>query len=105
MHQVPALLTSVILLTFQAFNPPTATPLPDSKPIKFGILGAAAIAPPALISPIKSHPEAVVYAVAARDKERAVVYGKKYGIEKVYGGPNGYQGQLVRQGAMDFAPN
>jgi hypothetical protein len=35
-----------------------------------------------------------VYAVAARDKVRAEVYGKKHGIEKVYGGPNGYQGQF-----------
>jgi predicted dehydrogenase len=66
--------------------------LPDSKPIKFGILGAANIAPPALINPAKSHPEVIIYAVAARDKNRAVAYGKKYGIEKIYGGPNGYQG-------------
>lgn len=76
----------------QANNPPIAQALPDSKPIKFGILGAANIAPSALINPAKSHPEATVYAVAARDINKAVAYGKKHGIEKIYSGPNGYQG-------------
>jgi predicted dehydrogenase len=60
--------------------------------IKFGILGAAQIAPQALISPSKSHPEVEVYAVAARDEKKARDFGKKYGIPKVYGGKNGYQG-------------
>jgi predicted dehydrogenase len=50
-------------------NPPEAKPLPDSKPLRFGFLGAAAIALMAFIAPVKSHPEAVVYAVAARSKE------------------------------------
>jgi len=76
---------------YTIFNPPVAQPLPDSEPIKFGILGAAAIAPDALINPAKSHPEAVVYAVAARNKERADAFAKKHGIGKAYGGPNGYQ--------------
>jgi predicted dehydrogenase len=67
---------------------------PDVKPIKFGVLGAAAIAPSALIYPVKSHPEAVVYAVAARDKARADAFAKKYKIPKTYGGPNGYQGAI-----------
>lgn len=62
-----------------------------SKPIKFGILGAAKIAPFALISPAKSHPEVEVYAVAARDERRALDFGKKHGIPKIYGGHNGYQ--------------
>ncbi|KAK7024992.1 hypothetical protein R3P38DRAFT_2952158 [Favolaschia claudopus] len=39
-------------------QPTEAAPLSDSKPLKFGILGAAAIAPSALITPAKSHPEA-----------------------------------------------
>ncbi|KAF5383625.1 hypothetical protein D9615_003556 [Tricholomella constricta] len=76
---------------FTALSPPASQPSPDSKPLKFGILGAAAIAPIALISPAKNHPETVVYAVAARDKARAAAFAKKYGIEKVYGGPTGYQ--------------
>ncbi|KAK0470779.1 NAD(P)-binding protein [Armillaria novae-zelandiae] len=82
---------SFLKRVYNAASPPVAAPLPDSKPIKFGIIGAAAIAPDAIINPAKSHPEAVVYAVAARDIHRAKAYAKKYGIEKVYGGPNGYQ--------------
>ncbi|KAJ7708864.1 hypothetical protein B0H17DRAFT_367481 [Mycena rosella] len=42
-------------------------------PLKFGILGAAAVAPDALINPAKSHPEAVVYVVAADSQDRATV--------------------------------
>lgn len=74
-----------------AINPPSASPLQDSIPIKFGILGAAAIAPAALISAAKSHPEVVVYAIAARDKNRAAAFAKKHSVSKVYGGPSGYQ--------------
>ncbi|KAJ7766203.1 NAD(P)-binding protein [Mycena metata] len=69
----------------KAFNPPEAKPLPNVKPLKFGILGAAAIAPDALLTPVKSHPEAVVHAVAARDKARAGAFAKKHGIAKAYG--------------------
>jgi len=58
---------------------------PSQKPLKFGILGAANIAPNALILPARSHPEVVVYAVAARRKEKAEAFAKKYGIEKAYG--------------------
>ncbi|KAK6984064.1 hypothetical protein R3P38DRAFT_3108960 [Favolaschia claudopus] len=72
-------------------NPPEAKPSPGSKPLKFGVLGAADIAPTALIVPVKSHPEAVVYAVAARNKDNAASFAKKHGIEKVFGGANGYQ--------------
>ena len=60
-------------------------------PIRFGILGAANIAPYALIIPSKSHPEAVVYAVAARDHKRAEQFAKKHGIEKVHAS---YQGAV-----------
>ncbi|KAF8878869.1 hypothetical protein BD779DRAFT_1553586 [Infundibulicybe gibba] len=74
-----------------AFNPPLAPQIAGVSPLRFGILGAAAIAPIALISPAKSHPEVVVHAVAARDIARAEAYAKKYGIEKFYGGPRGYQ--------------
>jgi predicted dehydrogenase len=50
-------------------NSPEAKPLPDSKPLRFGVLGAAEIVLMAFIAPVKSHSEAVVYAVAARSKE------------------------------------
>jgi len=75
-------------------NPPRVPS--DSNAIKFGILGAAGIAPPALITPALSHPEVVVYAVAARDMIKAEAFAKKHSIPKVYGGPNGYQGMYVR---------
>ncbi|EGN98488.1 hypothetical protein SERLA73DRAFT_183526 [Serpula lacrymans var. lacrymans S7.3] len=54
-------------------------------PLKFGILGAAAIAPAALINPAQSHSDVVVYAIAARDPKRAEAFAEKYGIEKWYG--------------------
>ncbi|KAK7038504.1 hypothetical protein R3P38DRAFT_3475601 [Favolaschia claudopus] len=72
-------------------NPPGAKPSPGSKPLKFGVLGAADIAPTALIVPVKSHPEAVVYAIAARNKDKAAAFARKHGIAKVFGGVNGYQ--------------
>lgn len=75
------------------FNPPKVEISTEGSPIRFGILGAANIAPMALITPVKSHPEAVVYAVAARSLDKATAYAKKHGIEKVYGGPQAYQGK------------
>jgi len=70
---------------------PPVTVTAASQPVKFGILGAAAIAPTALISPANTHPEVQVYAVAARDQKRAEAFAKKHGIEKAYGGSTGYQ--------------
>ncbi|KAG5634295.1 hypothetical protein H0H81_002506 [Sphagnurus paluster] len=87
-----------------AINPPASQPSLDSKPLKFGILGAAAIAPSALILPVRSHPEAVVYAVAARDASRAAAYAKKHGIPKAYGGPTGYQ-ELLDDPEIDVIYN
>jgi predicted dehydrogenase len=51
-------------------------------PLRIGILGAARIAPMALIRPARSVPEARVTAVAARDPERARAFAAKHGIEK-----------------------
>ncbi|KIY45672.1 NAD(P)-binding protein [Fistulina hepatica ATCC 64428] len=78
-------LVGLITRLYKLVYPPGVHLSTDPKPLKFGILGAAAIAPFALISPAKSHPEAVVYGVAARDRARADVYAKKHGIPKVYG--------------------
>lgn len=78
---------------WQALNPP-ASPIPTS-PLRFGILGAANIAPIALISPASNHPETIVYAVAARDPKKAEAYAKKYAIGKVYSGPTGYQSTRI----------
>lgn len=51
------------------------------------------IAPIALIVPAKSHPEAIIHAVAARDLGKAQRYAKRHGISKAYGGSNAYQGR------------
>ncbi|KAG8214623.1 hypothetical protein J3R82DRAFT_9699 [Butyriboletus roseoflavus] len=76
-------------------NPPAPSgALGDSAPLKFGILGAARIAPPALITPAKSHAEVEIYAVAARDIDKAEKFARKYDIKKWYGGQNGYQDLL-----------
>jgi predicted dehydrogenase len=63
--------------------------------LRFGILGAAKIAPNALILPVKNHPDAVVKAIAARDQGRADSFAKTYGIPKAYGGPGAYQSTSV----------
>jgi predicted dehydrogenase len=57
--------------------------------LRFGILGAANIAPLALITPAQSHEDVVVLAVAARNRAKAEEYAKKHGIPKVHGS---YQG-------------
>ena len=79
-----------LLCYLQVFNPPTPE-APTESPLRFGILGAANIAPIALIYPVKSHPDAVVKAVAARDQNRADAFAKKHGIPTAYGGPGAYQ--------------
>jgi hypothetical protein len=71
-------------------------------PLKIGILGAAAIAPPALVLPAKSHPEVELYAVAARDISRAEKFAKKHGFKKWYGGEDGYQGKLDNTLTLTF---
>ncbi len=53
-------------------------------PLRIGVLGAARIAPSALINPAKDNPEVVVEAVAARDGSRARAFAAKHGIERVH---------------------
>ncbi len=79
----------------QALNP---TPVPKlDGALRCGILGAARIAPPAIINPARTHPEFVIAAVAARDQVKAEAFAKKHGIEKVYSGATGYQGSISLQ--------
>jgi predicted dehydrogenase len=54
-----------------------------SEPLRFGILGAARIAPHALIRPASKNPEAQVEVVAARDRERAAAFARRHGIPRV----------------------
>ncbi|WQF86284.1 Putative gfo/Idh/MocA-like oxidoreductase, NAD(P)-binding domain superfamily [Colletotrichum destructivum] len=63
------------------FNPPVAPKQDDA--IRFGILGAARIAPVALIIPAISHGEVVVQSVAARDRTKAAAFAAKHGIPDV----------------------
>lgn len=52
--------------------------------VRIGILGAARIAPLALINPAKDNPEVSVVAVAARDRDRAQSFAAEHGIPRVY---------------------
>ncbi|KAL4071626.1 hypothetical protein V8B97DRAFT_1899795 [Scleroderma yunnanense] len=86
-------------------NPPVVPKVSENgTPLKTGILGAANIAPIALIYPAKSHPDVEVYAVAARDITRAEQFAKKHGINKWFGGQNGYQ-QLLDDPDIDAVYN
>ena len=59
--------------------------------LRIGVLGAARIAPSALIRPAARLPAAVVTAVAARDPERARRFAAKHGVPTVH---SGYQALL-----------
>ena len=54
-----------------------------STKVRFGVLGAARIAPPALIRPAADNPEATVEVVGARDLERATAYARRHRIPRV----------------------
>ena len=56
----------------------------DTGQLRIGILGAARIAPSALIAPARANSEVVVAAVAARDGARARAYAAKHGITGVH---------------------
>ncbi|MGI5504636.1 Gfo/Idh/MocA family protein [Lentzea sp. CA-135723] len=53
--------------------------------VRIGVLGAATIAPTAVIRPARSSTVAEVVAVAARSSERAQVFADKHGIARVHG--------------------
>jgi predicted dehydrogenase len=55
-----------------------------TKPLRIGILGAARIAPTALLRPARELPEVEVAAVAARDPKRASAFARKHGISSVH---------------------
>jgi predicted dehydrogenase len=53
-------------------------------PLRIGILGAARIAPTALINPAKANADVVVGAIAARDASRAQAFAAKHNIARVH---------------------
>jgi predicted dehydrogenase len=57
----------------------------DPRPLRLGILGAARIAPMALVRPAKRVPGVSVAAVAARDPARAERFARRHGIARVHG--------------------
>ncbi|KAJ7115825.1 hypothetical protein C8R44DRAFT_880238 [Mycena epipterygia] len=52
------------------------------RPLNFGCLGAANIAPGAIVKPSRTHPEVILYAVAARNPKRADAFAKEHGFER-----------------------
>lgn len=52
-------------------------------PLRIGILGAAKIAPPAVIAPARDNPDFVISAVGARDPARAKAYADEHKIAHV----------------------
>ncbi|HUO39106.1 MAG TPA: Gfo/Idh/MocA family oxidoreductase [Mycobacterium sp.] len=55
-----------------------------AAPLRIGILGAARIAPMALVTPARRNAEVVVAAVAARDGSRARAFAAKHDIARVH---------------------
>ncbi len=56
---------------------------PVTQPLRVGVLGAAKIAPKALLVPARLHPDVEVTAVAARDEAAARAYAEAQGIPRV----------------------
>lgn len=56
-----------------------------TQPLRFGVLGAARIAPNAFVRPISKIDSAVVTRVAARDRGRATTFASENGIPEVSG--------------------
>jgi predicted dehydrogenase len=54
------------------------------KQVRIGVLGAARIAPAAVVAPARALAEAEIVAVAARDPQRARAFAERHGIPKVH---------------------
>ncbi len=70
-------------------------------PLRVGVLGAARIAPAAIVGPARRNPEVEVVAVAARDRGRAEAFAAKHGIGRVV---DSYE-QLVADPEVDAVYN
>ena len=53
--------------------------------IRFGVLGAAKIAPKALVDPCRDNDRADIHCIAARDRQRAESFAREHGIPVVHG--------------------
>ncbi|KAL2353474.1 NAD binding oxidoreductase [Cryomyces antarcticus] len=54
------------------------------REVRFGVLSAALINPTALFDPVRTHPDAVIVPVAARELAKAQAQATKYGIPRAY---------------------
>ncbi|WP_428770744.1 ribonuclease HI [Treponema sp. HNW] len=59
------------------------------KKINWGIIGAGNIAS-SFVKALAENPDAALYAVASRDKDRAGSFARRYGFSKVYAGADAY---------------
>ncbi|GBE87442.1 Probable D-xylose 1-dehydrogenase (NADP(+)) [Sparassis crispa] len=91
-------LVSSVKRFYKTNYPPTVEK--SSNPLRFGVLGAANIAPNAIVKPMRCHEDAVLVAVAARDKGRADAFAQKWGIPRTYGGSSAYQ-ELLNDAGID----
>ncbi|KXN91300.1 hypothetical protein AN958_01274 [Leucoagaricus sp. SymC.cos] len=73
-------------------NPPRVPK--TSNPLRFGVIGAARIAPDAIVKPSLYHEDVEVIAVAARSQQRADEFAKQWNLPKAYGGSTAYQDLL-----------
>ncbi|MEU2038832.1 Gfo/Idh/MocA family protein [Nocardia niwae] len=55
-----------------------------TQPLRIGILGAARIAPAAVVRPARANPGVMVAAVAAREPERGRAFARDHGIAQVF---------------------
>ncbi len=76
-----------------------------TAPLRIGILGAARIAPMALIRPARSVPEVRIAAVAARDATRARAFADKHGVPKVHDGYDALIGDPELDAIYNPLPN
>lgn len=66
---------------------PASGPSPRSlsgRPVRIGILGAARIAPAAVLKPSQVIPEVSIEAIAARDPARGAAFAAKYGVPRLH---------------------
>jgi predicted dehydrogenase len=54
------------------------------SPVRIGVLGAARIAPAAIVKPARNAADAEVVGIAARDRARAEAFATKHGIPRVF---------------------
>ncbi len=65
-------------------RPRSVVRVSDPQPLRIGILGAAAIAPAAVVAPARQVPGTTIAAIAARDVGRAHTFASRHGIPRVH---------------------